>query len=281
VLSALRQQVCPPDEIICVDDNSTFSEATQTRRLARAYNAVYIDLPRLAQHCGRRSAARNAGTLVARSDLVLYLDSDMVVGPGYLASIRWYHYLNTMVLLKGTRIDFPNGRLSNMLPESAPAPGMALQPWGEYSSPKSRYSHEHPITALKRQQTDRLHSSTANLDDLQLAFDRWDWCASNNLSVRRHYVLAAGGWDENFHGWGEEDMEFSYRMFLLGLRPVIQVSGPIFAVHVEHSVDREANQHSLARNAAYFSRKFPETAAFRMDAYRDYGLDVSRMVVHP
>jgi len=90
---------------------------------------------------------------------------------------------------------------------------------------------------------------------------RWDWCASNNLSVRRHFVRAARGWDERFVGWGEEDMDFAYRMFLLGLRSMTQVSGPLFAVHIAHQVDRDANRRSLQDNAQYFVGKFPEVAA--------------------
>ena len=39
----------------------------------------------------------------------------------------------------------------------------------------------------------------------------WHYAASNALSVERRYVEQIGGWDEGYHGWGEEDMDFAYR----------------------------------------------------------------------
>jgi hypothetical protein len=63
-------------------------------------------------------------------------------------------------------------------------------------------------------------------------------------------------------------------MFLLGLRPMTQVFGPLFGVHISHQVDHDANRGSLQRNAQYFIGKFPEVAGLRQQAYADYGVYV-------
>lgn len=63
-------------------------------------------------------------------------------------------------------------------------------------------------------------------------------------------------------------------MFLLGLRPMTQVLGPLFGVHITHQVDHDANRRSLQDNARYFVGKFPEVAGLRQQAYAGYGVDV-------
>jgi len=85
-------------------------------------------------------------------------------------------------------------------------------------------------------------------------------------------VVAVGGWDEHFVGWGEEDIELAYRLFLAGVEPVVQLSGPLTALHLNHVVDIDANMHSLEKNGLYFVRKFPEVLARRRLAYRQHGI---------
>lgn len=269
VLLALKTQISLNDEIICVDDNSTIRESAQIKALSRAFKASYIDLPRMAQHRGRRSVARNVGTYAARGAVILYLDSDMIVGPEYLMTVRRLHTLNRAALIKGTRIDASISDLNTVTNNVTEDIGPRLPLGGEYL----RYQHiaTHPAVTSNQMSTDAV---AFELDGSRWILDRWDWCASNNLSVRRKYVCAARGWDQRFVGWGEEDMDFAYRMFRLGLRPMTQVSGPLFGVHITHRVDRDANRRSLQDNARYFVGKFPEVAALRQHAYAGYGVYV-------
>ena len=103
---------------------------------------------------------------------------------------------------------------------------------------------------------------------------RWDYCASNNLSVRRKHVLEVGCWDESFVGWGEEDIDFAYRLYMHGVLPVIPETGSIYAYHLDHEVDVEANSSSLERNARYFAEKFPVMKRLRKEVYDHYGVSI-------
>ena len=68
---------CPPDvEIIVVDDASTDESAAVAARLA-------VRLVRLPANVGP-AAARNCGARHARSDILLFVDSDVIVAPGVL-----------------------------------------------------------------------------------------------------------------------------------------------------------------------------------------------------
>ncbi len=72
-LSALSRSVPPPLEIIVVDDAST----DDTSSVATEHGAIVL---RLARNAGP-AAARNAGGRAAQGDIVLFVDSDVVVAP--------------------------------------------------------------------------------------------------------------------------------------------------------------------------------------------------------
>jgi glycosyltransferase involved in cell wall biosynthesis len=272
-LTALHLQSDRPDEVICVDDNSSPPEVRWAKSLARKFGATFLELPSLVLHRGRRSSARNAGTRMAKGDVLLYLDSDMVLGREYIAHLRVFHRLWPRSLLKGRRIgataDTAEQRLQSGLKRLA--------------TDLSGVSEDSLITPLPRRKLIDVTSLKAAsipavrqeaLPDIDWSLGRWDWCASNNLSARRELVIAAGGWDESFVGWGEEDMEFSYRMARYGLMPVVQLEGPLFAFHVEHSIDWDANRHSLIRNARYFMYRYPAASSWRTQSYRSHDLEI-------
>jgi glycosyltransferase involved in cell wall biosynthesis len=72
-LSALSRSVPPPLESIVVDDAST----DDTSSVATEHGAIVL---RLARNAGP-AAARNAGGRAAQGDIVLFVDSDVVVAP--------------------------------------------------------------------------------------------------------------------------------------------------------------------------------------------------------
>ena len=94
---------------------------------------------------------------------------------------------------------------------------------------------------------------------------------SDSFVVRREAALAVGGWDENFRGWGEEDIEFAYRFKLAGFRILSVGRRASFATHIDHAIDETANFCSLLRNTRYFARKFPEIVPERAPLWRSLG----------
>jgi GT2 family glycosyltransferase len=95
---------------------------------------------------------------------------------------------------------------------------------------------------------------------------------SDSFAVRRDVSSSIGGWDSNFRGWGEEDIEFAYR-FHLGRIPISAVDHPeVYATHIKHQVDYRANFLSLQRNASYFVSKHPEITTMRAHAWRSMGV---------
>ena len=103
----------------------------------------------------------------------------------------------------------------------------------------------------------------------------WYLAASNALSVERCFVERIGGWDEEYHGWGEEDMDFAYRLHLAGLSFVFPEPRALYAVHLDHA-PADGWAASLDRNARRFVRKFPEVYEVRLPAYQQCGIALAR-----
>jgi chondroitin synthase len=78
----------------------------------------------------------------------------------------------------------------------------------------------------------KLYEKTNNLKNDPLPFKSF---CSGNVALKKEYALLAGLFDENFIRWGNEDGEFGFRLYQLGLYfiPVLSAVG----LHQEHSID--------------------------------------------
>lgn len=265
ILKSLRYQTVKPEVVVVVDDNSNPSEEVRLRYLCRNFGAVYTKLPdprtRL-EAFGRRSHARNLGTKTLDTDLVLYLDGDMLLSPKYVREIKYYHAVLPGIYIRGRRYSIPAAQqakgmddcLSEVAKPQIPAAPLSL----EYITPPTSFVWEKAYKAAY--------------------YDKWEWCAGNNLSVRRDHALEIGYWDENFVGWGEEDIDFSFRLYQLGLTPILLTSDNANSYHLEHPIDNETNVFTLKKNAKYLISKFPQIAEYRKEAYAQYHINVEDLL---
>lgn len=265
VLGALVAQTTRPDVVIVVDDNSSPPQQRRLQSLCAAFCAAYHRLPEprsVSETLGRRSHARNAGTKRLHTDLVLYLDGDMLPGPRYVEEIKLCHARLGRVYVRGRR--------------------------GSLSAALQRSGMENCLRAVASDEADRVttpvsYALASEGPALQRAcgdayLDRWEWCASNNLSLRVKYAADVGYWDEAFLGWGEEDIEFSFRLHQSGLVPIYLASQGAIAHHLEHPVDRAKNALTLRANARHLLNKFPHIVEQRRQAYACFGIDVDDLV---
>lgn len=261
VLSALTYQSTRPEMVIVVDDNSDPDEEQKLRWLCNSLAASYQKLPAPQtelEALGRRSHARNAGTKRLNTDLILYLDGDMLLGPRYVEEIKYYHAALQRVYIRGQRY---------CIPATLQAKGMevCLNEATQQRLPRVALSPGYIVHSANFVWKKAYHAAY---------YDKWEWCASSNLSVRNEDVSQIGYWDENFLGWGEEDMDFSFRLYKSGLTPIFLTSDNAASYHLEHHVDHKANALTLRANARYLVNKFPEVAERRKDAYALYGISI-------
>ena len=184
----------------------------------------------------------------ARKTSLADLDGDMVPSPGFAGALARLHEEHRGVAIKSprmalTRADQKRGKRSCLRAVATP------ERWIKEPRPARR--------------------------PRCVRTPHWYLAASNALSVERRFVERIGGWDEAYQGWGEEDMDFAYRLHLAGLSFVFPAPQWLYAVHLDHA-PAAGWTTSLDRNARRFVRKFPEVYEIRLPAYRQCGIALAR-----
>ena len=233
--------------------------------LIRTYEAHWLELPKSGLQRGRRSMARNLGSKKALGDILLYLDGDTLIDPQYIENIRLIHLLDHKAMLYSKRYSIS---LDEQQKGSAHCLQIAIDGTLGMSDsakkPQSFFSSTLISYLAKR-------LPMLPFWKTMLPFStRWDWCFGNNLSVRKSHVENIGYWDEHFVGWGEEDIDFVYRLYISGCHPVVIESGPIYAYHLDHKVNYQQKKLSHQRNFGYIVNKFPEMKNMRLAYNVDY-----------
>lgn len=195
-LSALLEQTYPAAsyELIVIDDGSTDDTRAMVGRMSREREAGAGSSPivyRYRQHTSI-SAARNEGIRIARGELVIFLDSDIVTKPDFIAAHVRVHQEAVLAARRG------GGRL-----DSDEAAGVESD---------RAIVHGRVIYTTN---LDEPTSEKRKLTDVSAAF-----FATTNVSIARRWLIEAGLFDEDFTEYGWEDLELGKRLKKLGLRAV-------------------------------------------------------------
>lgn len=159
-------------EIVVVDDASPVFDPALCQEAAGAFTLRII---RHAANQGR-ARARNTGIRAARGELLVFLDSDMTVGPDFLRVHASFHQQPGTVVIGNIRF------------------GPQFQ-----GNPLSRY--------LETRGVHRLRPGDP------VPFKCF---VTGNSSVEREQLLRVGLFDEDFTVYGGEDLELGYRLHLGG-----------------------------------------------------------------
>jgi len=168
-LASVAAQTVPPHETVLVDDGSTDSTAS----IARDAGVVVVP-------CGSNegpAAARNRGVGAASGDVVLFLDSDVVIPPGLLEGIRGILERDPCIAAVQT----------------------VYSPVCPASDAVSRYQNFYYYRALTAVRGDRVATFAT-------------WCAA----VRKSIFLEAGGFNTSIPEPTVEDEELGYTIADMG-----------------------------------------------------------------
>lgn len=214
-LATLEGQTFPRDlfEVVVVDDGSR-------PPLALSPGSTPLNVRVVHQEHGGIARARNSGARAAAHDILLFLDSDMLVEADWIAThARWHHAVSdalTIGIYARVDIDGINAETLRSRAESL----------------KDLLSNRLASPPLLEVHMARTHDLRSKSDDLFGA-------ASGNIcGIRKDFYWLVGGHDESFTRYGPEDIEFAYRAGIRGglLVPVRES----FAWHQGRDEPREA-----------------------------------------
>jgi len=180
-IDRIENQTIPRDEyeVIIVDNAST----DDTQAVLAEKSATYSNLRSLFQNKPGAAATRNTGLREAASDIILFIDNDILAEPDLIEQHLKYHSLN------------PNSSII----------GNVNAPWNEKTDPFLRYLHHRRIY--------NPYTITSGPMDFSCYH-------TGNVSTRRSVLLDVGGFNEDFFIYGMEDIELGYRLEQAGCRMV-------------------------------------------------------------
>ena len=232
-------------EVVIVDDGS--NDGTQqcvlemAERIKFNFKLNYIYLERTAESC--RARTRNTGWRAAQGEFVIFLDADMIVKNDYLHQLERYFLKNPNLVIVGTRL-------------------MLDKPVSEEHVISGKFFADYRFDRNAFTTCETRHFLFNKISYNAAAFkNTWLIVYTCNLAMAKKHLYTIDGFDENFKGWGLEDIELGYKSAQKGLQIVInpyieafhQFHGAVFGA--VPSVERFVNRK---KNLDVFYKKHPE-----------------------
>lgn len=243
-LLQLTRQAVPAGtfEVVVSDDGS----ADATKDIVESYAGRLAISYTYQEDLGNRVAlARNAGARLASGEIFVFLDTGALAGTDFIARHAEAHAGPDARAVAGYAYAYnPKGTMPGLTDALASA------------------TPQEVVARLggRDDMRDVRHDALAERGfDLGRCAIPWMHFWTMNCSIRADDFWAVGGFAEDFHGWGLEDMEFAFRVYRHGIR--FHFSQQAWVVHAPHERDWPEQLKELGVNVARFLGKHPEPVA--------------------
>lgn len=259
-------------EVVLVDDGSQDATSTIINEADYPFLLKYIRR----NTNGGRPHSRNSGLPFLSGNLIIFLDSEILVEPNFIEQhVR-------------THIDRPNTAVSAVMNQKGiytmHYPDFSKEQKGQFEgilkslpdgntllSKINDLPHKEPVISFRdidNRTFQRLsfvkphepYYKRTILDHFGADFHNFNlsWLSfyTGNISVEREWLAKAGPFeDKRFEGYGWEDTDMGYRLYKLGMK--FYHNEQILTYHQEHPV-ASTNQTDAKKNAYIFLMKFPD-----------------------
>lgn len=198
------------------------------------------------KHCKNRSLLRNKGARIAKGDLLIFIDNDMLVAPDFIEKIYNTYNNNPNIIVLGKRTSLTE---------------FDINLFGKENLVKNfNKLFEYPAIRDDRE---------LYLDDLSLTTETaekpWRFLFSHSFCINKHTYFRVGGFDKDFgNKWGCEDLELGFKLYEKGCNFIL--SNEIISFHQPHLSQSQMQQKEGRSNNDLFVKKHP---------YADVELDLS------
>jgi glycosyltransferase involved in cell wall biosynthesis len=232
-------------EVIIADDGSSDDTFAVAQQYTGKLNLKYV----YQEDKGYRVAsARNLGIRLAQGEVLVFVDSGMILSGQFLSTHLKAH-------------------------REAAVP-LAVIGYVYCFDHTQAFDHHRVDPRKPRKTIQYFRSQGAQLDIREDCYRKyndqlatlpapWTFFWGGNISVRRDVVLQAGGFDENFdQTWGSEDIEFGYRLHQQNVKFVLEREAE--AIHYPHERHLDERFKKEIINKRYFHKKYnsPVTKLF-------------------
>jgi glycosyltransferase involved in cell wall biosynthesis len=169
-----------------------------------------------------RAMARNAGIEAARGEIVVFTDADIIASPDLLERHFRHHRDAREVAVVGMELQV--GSLE------------------EYEGLRDRPETRRPLHPERRRRLS------------------WLYFLTGNASARKRDLERVGCFDENFTGYGHEDLELGYRLQEAGIRILYEPRAVNYHWHPVPYDEQKKKMALAGRSTVRFYRKHPDFA---------------------
>ncbi|MES2998991.1 MAG: glycosyltransferase [Pseudomonadota bacterium] len=192
--------------------------------------------------------ARNLAMRQATGEIILQMDADTLLPPVALENLYTKHFLfGQNICAVGQVIGYDNN-------EGDSIESVSVKPYHHYTDVLQKIDNakENPL------------DSRFNLDHII----PWSFGWTGLIALRHNIVIEHQLYfDEEFHGWGVDDLEWSYRICRNGI-PIV-LCKDMYALHLPHVRNSITNNKAEKRNYIGFLRKWPSLDVELAKAFGD------------
>lgn len=228
-------------EVVLIDDGSTDGTGEYIKGINKNYDLKYIYIDRTQE--SSRARARNNGWKSASGEIIVFIDADILVKKDYLKELDRCFSMDKDILVIGNRV---------MLSENIP-----------YEAVCDRTILEKQFFTVNSSSQMEIRYYKFYRFSYNSSYQIYPWLNvfSCNMAVPKKWLDATGGFDENFRGWGLEDIEVGYNMYKNGIKIVFNNKLEVF--HQNHAGSEnlkisEKKFNDIDKNTRYFLKKYPD-----------------------